>query len=71
MKDIGAAAIYYELMKNDVRKAEAENENRPTLKAVNKEIMHRERLKAFEIGLEYAGILEEVKEEWSKRYGHD
>ena len=71
MKNIGVAAELYQIMKDDARKAEAENERNLSAKSIGKEILYTERLWAFELGLEHAGVLDEVKEEWSKRYGHD
>ena len=70
MKDVGLAAVYYQRMREDLLKVRAECDETPTPRLIMKEGAYEDKLCAFRLGLECAGILEEVEEEWRKRYGN-
>ena len=71
MKDIGLAAEHYQIMKESLRKAQNDCEESPTIARIHEETIAKEKLWVFETGLDCAGILEEVEEEWRKRHEHN
>lgn len=71
MKDIGLATVHYERMKEELKRAQEECEKALTIANITRECACDDKLWAFKLGLECAGILEEVEEEWRKRHEHD